>query len=613
MVGRYPDATHILMSTIANTTIGAANSIPGYVPGHNRHVFSRYTPLNDSQSEIRILTLYASDESDAPLQCALEVLPLESAGDFIALSYCWGAPGLSINLGVNNEVDAIQTNLWTFLHRLRSLRGRSRVWVDYLCINQRDYREKGPQVKLMADVFQRATAVYAWLGESSPEIESSLANLHICQAKAQSPSLHQATPLQYWPLHPAKVRLIRALSGYMYWRRIWIVQEVLLAQSLWIMVGNSLIDGTALTEGVGHFQQEQTQKGPAGLFWAIISYLQLPPTFQTLNGLVSRFHQGDCHDPRDRIYGMLELFHPSDRSSAIVDYEVSVFQAIVNNFDLTVPDLGEGADPQLFAQTVGDLCCRSPSERILFHEDVKLFLRSPQPKQHFLFQGKIYCLARHTVAALRADDRKAVNLTVENLNQDYDIYIILVRKKLRYNSLTSYKARIIYSTTIPGDEDLIVELGPVMVIVRQCRECFWVTGFATAAQAEYDTSDRCIDPWQWLKSIVPSAGISIVSRPRISNDSNCQYGLSYSWKVQLNGAALAHMVYVAHLERGSHVAIEGHALLSSLLEDAVEDPIHGVSCYKPNHYALPTISTGTDMLPIYFQDPRLLPESMRKH
>ena len=122
-------------------------------------------------------------------------------------------------------------------------------------------------------------------------------------------------------------------------------------------------------------------------------------------------------------------------------------------------------------------------------------------------------------------------------------------------------------------------------------------------------------PWQWLKSIVPSAGISIVSSPEITDDSHCHYGLSYSWKVQLNGAALAHMVYVAHLERGSRVAIEEscYALLSSLPEAALEDPVHVVSCYKPNHYALPTISTGTDMLPIYFQDPRLLPESMRKH
>ena len=40
------------------------------------------------------------------------------------------------------------------------------LWVDALCINWSDTAERNAQVALAPDIYQRATAVWAWVGEA---------------------------------------------------------------------------------------------------------------------------------------------------------------------------------------------------------------------------------------------------------------------------------------------------------------------------------------------------------------------------------------------------------------------------------------------------------------
>ena len=40
------------------------------------------------------------------------------------------------------------------------------IWIDSICISQHDDDEKTAQVKMMGDIYQRATRVVVWLGNS---------------------------------------------------------------------------------------------------------------------------------------------------------------------------------------------------------------------------------------------------------------------------------------------------------------------------------------------------------------------------------------------------------------------------------------------------------------
>lgn len=55
------------------------------------------------------------------------------------------------------------------LLRLRSASSIRVLWVDALCINQKDLEEKSQQVSIMQHIYKSATEVAMWLGEPKPE------------------------------------------------------------------------------------------------------------------------------------------------------------------------------------------------------------------------------------------------------------------------------------------------------------------------------------------------------------------------------------------------------------------------------------------------------------
>ncbi|KAK8005975.1 hypothetical protein PG991_012272, partial [Apiospora marii] len=52
---------------------------------------------------------------------------------------------------------------------IRLLRLKRYFWIDALCIDQANDREKGHQVGQMKDVYEKAERVIIWLGNGSPE------------------------------------------------------------------------------------------------------------------------------------------------------------------------------------------------------------------------------------------------------------------------------------------------------------------------------------------------------------------------------------------------------------------------------------------------------------
>lgn len=44
------------------------------------------------------------------------------------------------------------------------------LWVDQICINQKDIRERDQQVMLMRDIYATSQMVCVWLGEQHAEV-----------------------------------------------------------------------------------------------------------------------------------------------------------------------------------------------------------------------------------------------------------------------------------------------------------------------------------------------------------------------------------------------------------------------------------------------------------
>jgi hypothetical protein len=136
----------------------------------NRYV---YQPLNQSTSDIRVLRLLPNNGNsklkDIPA-CQIFHTSLDDNPKFVALSYVWGDTTKSRAILVETYTVLVNTNLYEALMALRPSKIPIVIWIDFLCINQLDTKEKGWQVALMGNIYRQAQNVIAWLG---PADESS--------------------------------------------------------------------------------------------------------------------------------------------------------------------------------------------------------------------------------------------------------------------------------------------------------------------------------------------------------------------------------------------------------------------------------------------------------
>jgi len=77
----------------------------------------------------------------------------------------WGDPDDKTEIEVDGSHFMVTRNLYDALKRLRKITQRRAIWADAICIDQRNQKEKGHQVKLMGNIYKMAAQVVMWLGE----------------------------------------------------------------------------------------------------------------------------------------------------------------------------------------------------------------------------------------------------------------------------------------------------------------------------------------------------------------------------------------------------------------------------------------------------------------
>jgi hypothetical protein len=128
-----------------------------------------YTPFSTTRSEIRLLRLKRASRYDDCIQCTLmNNVDLGTNISYTALSYCWGDTMNQPVIVVDGYQVKVTQNLRDALKELRADKVEF-VWVDALCINQRDQVEVQQQVQKMTLIYSRAESVFAWLGPEDPD------------------------------------------------------------------------------------------------------------------------------------------------------------------------------------------------------------------------------------------------------------------------------------------------------------------------------------------------------------------------------------------------------------------------------------------------------------
>lgn len=134
-------------------------------------------PLPSGSRSIQVLEIDNSWNGDpqSPIYGNIRIIKLSDKPDFNALSYVWGTfdcPPQTITIGYHDI--PMSSNCWSALMHLRTRFGAIAVWIDAICINQDDIKEKEDQVPLMGEIYSLARNVYIWLGEGTPESDQAI-------------------------------------------------------------------------------------------------------------------------------------------------------------------------------------------------------------------------------------------------------------------------------------------------------------------------------------------------------------------------------------------------------------------------------------------------------
>jgi len=212
-----------------------------------------YRPLDSANDEIWLLAIQPNIDTEAHLQCQLESTSLRDRPVFESLSYAWGSAVADVPLGVGNHELLITDNLAHALRAVRGVHHPMSLWVDAICINQRDLQERNHQVQLMRKIYTSATKVNVWLGQDF--IGANVACLLLMELAKGTP-LRELLAVNDPSSAPNRVEYLAEMFRYPWWTRLWVIQKVLLANEAMVHCGPHRLPFRTIVEAFEHLWNE---------------------------------------------------------------------------------------------------------------------------------------------------------------------------------------------------------------------------------------------------------------------------------------------------------------------------------------------------------------------
>ena len=285
----------------------------------------QYQPLDHATQQIRLVTLLDPLENDDTIRLDINVFGISEAPPYTALSYVWGPPSNNTVYIAHRRL-VIRENLFKFLTEFRKCRDKTPsdqyLWIDQLCIDQSTTDERNHQVQMMSDIYSQAASVIAWLGDGSGKPDIVLEYFPEIRCDMFESTYDAAC---VWKDSGEPMALAYVLHNE-YFRRLWIIQEFILARQIRILVKDVwLIDDT---HGRGYRSEtlnDYIRRSVPRRAYRIICKSSLRRTGEFIHldilAALVNYTGSKCADPRDKVYGLLGLVRVDQRVT--VDYEKS--------------------------------------------------------------------------------------------------------------------------------------------------------------------------------------------------------------------------------------------------------------------------------------------------
>lgn len=293
-----------------------------------------------------------SEEDEQEVRVELSAFAIDDAPQYAAISYTWGDQNDRTDIFVNGRAYRVGLNSWYALLQMKYHHEECFLWMDAICINQTDAQEKGFQVGLMGSIYKNALRVnicvgphagdseflverMRWYAQLSPEAlneEFVATDTGNVEKISSSKDLLRMLPQD----RTARMRAsMRTFSLRPYFSRLWIIQEISLAEHRSFYCGSSLLSWRELFTFHDdmlrlQWESEEHDSLPSIFFEALLDPLMMDDDKSLVTQVLqwSEFH---CSDARDRIYGVLSLTQTHGLESAIrPNYLISPFNLLLD-------------------------------------------------------------------------------------------------------------------------------------------------------------------------------------------------------------------------------------------------------------------------------------------
>lgn len=285
------------------------------------------------EGEIRLLSLHGGDAQEE-LVGNLEVVKItaDAIPHYDSLSYTWGdhEPSEHIKIIHSNQQYCIRIrpNLHQALRHLRFHRNNRYLWVDAICINQENEREKSSQVRMMSLIYNNSSSVCVWVG---PEMDESRRAINFIKSRLVH---EEADRLLEQQAYRHEWLALSRLMRRPWFSRRWIIQEIAMAKTATLHCGTDWLPWDIFAEAVMLFTWGQSkvhnalraspdcnsnslgdirESAAARLIQAQDNIFrkskdgQLLEKLMSLEDLLCRFSASEALDPRDSIYALLSI------------------------------------------------------------------------------------------------------------------------------------------------------------------------------------------------------------------------------------------------------------------------------------------------------------------
>lgn len=292
------------------------------------------------------------------ISCNLERYVRGKCPEYVAISYSWEPLHLAEDTNINGTLHRVSTTVADALRYLRHEDKDRYVWLDQICINQRDDMEKSDQVQHMHAIYSDAERVIAWLGPASED-----SNLLFDHMQKTGDALIARDYDSVAQLHEGDDKLKTLAHAFdsickrKYWQRLWVIQEFAVAKEVLLACGGSsmnmkTVEIVMLASNASRYPNDEGEPPIDADLLRKLASVYLSPAKSFAENLVSRrqrYHYVEygetfnyffrvlttslvlevdynwpmTTDPRDRIFALLNLAHDAAEFPAFPDYSMT--------------------------------------------------------------------------------------------------------------------------------------------------------------------------------------------------------------------------------------------------------------------------------------------------